>query len=354
MKTNAPALYPNEKVSERVTAYSQEHSTPLPKHITEYHAWVDQNHERSGYMSSNFQSQFHVLLSQLIEAKRVIEIGVYAGYSALVWSHAVGPDGKVVGLEYSPEYAKLSEEGFQKLGVKNIEIIVGDAHDSLPKLASPEPYDLIFIDAEKSGYPGYLQAILDGSQPGASSRILRPGGLIVADNVLRRGIIADDSDDNPWVAKQSRPPLRASPPPLTFAERRAVLHALKRHCRIDFFRKIRPTTRNASDLAKEFVIHIFPRHMAKKHVELVEDSPLHGPWPGPPDTVSFVARNLRRSIRDQPALKDGFSDWETGGQLQEDGDAPAKAADIGPRHYAQRRQKRREAKKGLGGILEDF
>lgn len=231
--------------------------------------------------------------------------------------------------------------------------------------------------------------------------------------------------------------IKASPPPLTFAERRAVLHALKRHCRIDFFRKIRnnpssflslteseeaarslisrsplryqlsvdpndlsahplpqmtepsdstdpscdptktqaaatgetaatttttttttttakPTTRNASDLAKEFVIHIFPRHMAKKHVELVEDSPLHGPWPGPPDTVSFVARNLRRSIRDQPALKDGFSDWETGGQLQEDGDAPAKAADIGPRHYAQRRQKRREAKKGLGGILEDF
>jgi len=73
----------------------------------------------------------------------------------------------------------------------------------LPKLASPEPYDLIFIDAEKSGYPGYLQAILNGSQPGASSRILRPGGLIVADNVLRRGIIADDSDDNPWVARQA-------------------------------------------------------------------------------------------------------------------------------------------------------
>lgn len=58
---------------------------------------------------------------------------MYAGYSALVWSHAVGPDGKVVGLEYSPEYAKLSEEGFQKLGVKNIEIIVGDAHDSYVK-----------------------------------------------------------------------------------------------------------------------------------------------------------------------------------------------------------------------------
>lgn len=75
---------------------------------------------------------------------------------------------------------------------------------SLPKLDLSEPYDLIFIDAEKSGYPRYLQQILDGSQPGSSTRILRPGGLIVADNVLRRGIIADDSDDNPWVAKQAK------------------------------------------------------------------------------------------------------------------------------------------------------
>ncbi|PKS07560.1 hypothetical protein jhhlp_006164 [Lomentospora prolificans] len=204
MKTDSPALYPNEKVGERVTVYSQTHSTPLPKHITEYHAWVDQNHERSNYMSSNFQSQLHVLLSHLIGAKRVLEIGVYAGYSALVWAHAVGPDGKVTGLEYSPEYAKLSEEGFKKLGVKNIEIVVGDAHETLPKLDLSEPYDLIFIDAEKSGYPRYLQQILDGSQPGSSTRILRPGGLIVADNVLRRGIIADDSDDNPWVAKQAK------------------------------------------------------------------------------------------------------------------------------------------------------
>lgn len=203
MKTDTPALYPNEKVGERVTKYSQVHSTPLPKHITEYHAWVDANHERSGYLTSNFQSQFHILLSRLIGAKRVLEIGVYAGYSALVWAHAVGPEGKVTGLEYSAEYAKLAEEGIEKNGVKNIEIIVGDALETLPKLNPSEPYDIIFIDAQKSGYPTYLNQILDGSRPGAANRILRPGGLIVADNVLRRGIIADDSDDNPWVVKQA-------------------------------------------------------------------------------------------------------------------------------------------------------
>jgi len=70
MKTGAPVLYPNEKVAERVTEYSQNHSTPLPSHIPEYHAWVDGNHERSGYLTSNFQSQLHVLLSRLIGAKR--------------------------------------------------------------------------------------------------------------------------------------------------------------------------------------------------------------------------------------------------------------------------------------------
>ena len=75
---------------------------------------------------------------------------------------------------------------------------------SLPQLNPSEPYDLIFIDAQKSGYPTYLQQILEKSQPGAANRLLRPGGLIVADNVLRRGIIADDSSDNPWVAEQVR------------------------------------------------------------------------------------------------------------------------------------------------------
>lgn len=68
----------------------------------------------------------------------------------------------------------------------------------LPELNPSEPYDLIFIDAQKDGYPAYLDAILSGSQPGGSKRILKPGGLILADNVLRRALVADSSEANPF------------------------------------------------------------------------------------------------------------------------------------------------------------
>lgn len=67
----------------------------------------------------------------------------------------------------------------------------------LSTLKPEEPYDLIFIDAQKSGYPKYLRDILAGSQPGSTNRLLRPGGFIIADNVLRRGLVADGSEDNP-------------------------------------------------------------------------------------------------------------------------------------------------------------
>jgi hypothetical protein len=72
----------------------------------------------------------------------------------------------------------------------------------LKKLRPEEPYDLIFIDAQKSGYPTYLSTILAKSPSGGGSgpRLLRAGGLIVADNALQRGLVADPSDDNPWAA----------------------------------------------------------------------------------------------------------------------------------------------------------
>lgn len=70
MKTGVPVLYPNEKVAERVTEYSANHSTPLPKHITEFHAQVVNSNERSEYLTSNFQSQCHTLLARMIGAKR--------------------------------------------------------------------------------------------------------------------------------------------------------------------------------------------------------------------------------------------------------------------------------------------
>lgn len=68
---------------------------------------------------------------------------------------------------------------------------------SLSKLEPEEPYDIVFIDAQKSEYPDYLQKIIDMSQPGQGKRLLRPGGLIIGDNAMRAALVADASDDNP-------------------------------------------------------------------------------------------------------------------------------------------------------------
>ncbi|TQN72346.1 putative caffeoyl-CoA O-methyltransferase 1 [Colletotrichum shisoi] len=203
MKSSVSVLYPNESVARNVTTYSESRSTDLPAHIVAYHEHIDATQpETSMLMISNFQAQNHIWLAKLIGAKRVLEIGVYVGYSGMIWSHAVGPDGTVTGLEFNADYAKQAEAAWAANGITNASVIVGDALETLPALSPSEPYDLIFIDAQKSGYPAYLSTILAASAPSSSTRLLRAGGLVVADNVLRRGIVADDSDENPWVVKE--------------------------------------------------------------------------------------------------------------------------------------------------------
>ncbi|KAI9649238.1 hypothetical protein NHQ30_001806 [Ciborinia camelliae] len=120
------------------------------------------------------------------------------------WSEAVGPEGHVTGLEFSPEYAETAREAFTKNNLNNIEILTGDARESIKSLIATlqEPYDLIFIDADKTSYPTYLDLILSLSPPSSTkSRLLRPGGLILADNILRRALVADSSVSNPWALK---------------------------------------------------------------------------------------------------------------------------------------------------------
>ncbi|KAL7957239.1 S-adenosyl-L-methionine-dependent methyltransferase [Trichoderma compactum] len=196
-KTTTAALYPNAKVAAEVGTYSERNSTALPKNLIEYRDSIVESRSDSDYMVSSLQAQSLAFFARAFGAKRILEIGSYVGFSALVWAHAVGQDGKVTGLEFSEEYAKIANEAFEKQGLRNVEIIVGDALQTLSTLKPEEPYDLIFIDAQKSGYPDYLRDILAGSQPGSTTRLLRPGGIIIADNVLRRALVADGSEENP-------------------------------------------------------------------------------------------------------------------------------------------------------------
>ncbi|EFY89661.1 putative O-methyltransferase [Metarhizium acridum CQMa 102] len=209
MKGGYTRLFDDQASGDKVSEYADAHSTPLPAHITAYHAHASASRQDSEMLSSNFQSKLHLFLARSIGAKRdvavsepanadgllkiVLEVGVYVGYSAMLWAHATGPDGLVTGLEYSPELAEIAQDALAKEGINNVEIIVGDAAETLPKVSPSTPYDIIFLDADKPGYSKYLSIILASSQPGSKNRLLRPGGLIIADNVLRRGHVADPS-----------------------------------------------------------------------------------------------------------------------------------------------------------------
>ena len=127
MKTPTNVLYPNDEVAKNVVEYAGAHSTTLPKHITDYHAWIVANHPRSHYIISNNQAQLNLFMARVVGAKRILEIGTFIGYSSLAWAHAVGKDGHVTTLEFSEEYASAARELFKKHDIENVEVVQGDA-----------------------------------------------------------------------------------------------------------------------------------------------------------------------------------------------------------------------------------
>ena len=129
------------------------------------------------------------LWCRLIGATRVLEIGTLGGYSATWFARAVGERGSVTTLELDARAAEVAKENWRLAGVADrVEVVVGLAVDTLTSLisADTDPYDLVFIDADKKNNLTYLEAAL---------ALTRPGSLIVIDNVVRGGRIVGDSDD---------------------------------------------------------------------------------------------------------------------------------------------------------------
>ena len=125
------------------------------------------------------------LLAQAIGARRVLEIGTLGGYSTCCLARAVEEGGEVVTLELDPRHARVARENLDGAGVGDrVRIVVGNASASLATLQAQDcpPFDFVFIDADKGGYPLYLEA---------SVGLCRPGALIVADNVVRGGRVLD-------------------------------------------------------------------------------------------------------------------------------------------------------------------
>jgi len=130
------------------------------------------------------------ILVRAVGARRVLEIGTLGGYSAIWMARALAPGGKIISLEVDPRHAAVARANLERAGVAAlVEVRVGPAIDMLPQLPPDDLFDLAFIDADKVSYPAYLEW---------ATLLVRPGGLIVADNVLRGGQVLDEAtaDEN--------------------------------------------------------------------------------------------------------------------------------------------------------------
>ncbi|GAB2602759.1 O-methyltransferase [Pseudactinotalea suaedae] len=136
------------------------------------------------------QGALLAMLVQIAGARRVLELGTLAGYSTIWFARAVGEGGHVVSLELEPRNAEIAAQNLERAGVsERVEILVGPAADSAQQLveAGVEPFDLVFIDADKPSNPRYLAAAL---------ALTRAGAVIVVDNVVRDGaVVRADSGD---------------------------------------------------------------------------------------------------------------------------------------------------------------
>ena len=142
------------------------------------------------------QGQFMALLVKLIGAKRIIEVGTFTGYSSLCMARALPDDGELICCDLSEQWTNVAKRYWQQAGVqRKIKLVLAPARDTLQSLLDDQQqgqFDLAFIDADKESYDDYYEQCL---------QLLRPNGLILLDNMLWSGRVADpESTDEDTVA----------------------------------------------------------------------------------------------------------------------------------------------------------
>ena len=155
---------------------------PLQRELREETATL----ELSRMQISPEQAQFMSMLVKLTKARRIIEIGVFTGYSSMSLALALPPDGFILACDINEEWTRIAQRYWRRAEVADkIELRLGPALETLEKLirkGEQSTFDFAFIDADKTHYTEYYEACL---------KLIRPGGLIVVDNVLWGGSVAD-------------------------------------------------------------------------------------------------------------------------------------------------------------------
>ncbi len=157
------------------------------------------SHAQANMQIAPEQGQFMGLLVKLMGARRILEIGTFTGYSSLCMAMALPVHGRITTCDISEEWTNIAQRYWDEAGVDNrVELHLGPALDTIDKLLAEgqeRKFDLVFIDADKENYVGYYEYALN---------LLRPGGLILVDNVLWSGkVIEADMQDKDTIAIRS-------------------------------------------------------------------------------------------------------------------------------------------------------
>jgi caffeoyl-CoA O-methyltransferase len=172
-----------------VAEYAHDYTKPVPDLLEQLREETYREMSLPQMQVGRIEGRFLKTLVQLMQARRVLEIGMFTGYSALMLAAGLPADGQLITCDIDPKAAAIARRYFDASPYGNlIEIRLGPALETIATLSAP--FDLVFIDADKTNYPNYYEACLP---------LLREGGLLIADNVLWSGkvvapVAAQDAD----------------------------------------------------------------------------------------------------------------------------------------------------------------
>lgn len=164
-----------------ITSYIREkttHNNPMLLELEEYAK------ENNVPIAEPETARLLSVLTKLLRPKRILEVGCAIGYSSAIMSEGLAPDGEIITIEYDPNTAAIARNNIKKAGLcDKITVVEGDAKDYLSFLDEDESFDIVFLDGPKAHYLFMLDDAV---------RLLKKGGLLISDNILFKGMTADD------------------------------------------------------------------------------------------------------------------------------------------------------------------
>lgn len=162
--------------------YIERHITPEPAFLSRLERDTNLRRVNGRMCSGRLQGRVLKMLTRMIAPERVLEMGTFTGYSALCIAEGLPEGGRLTTIEYEDELEEPVREAISGAGMADrVELLIGDAAEICSGM-EPESYDMIFIDADKREYPQYFRE---------AKRLVRPGGYIIADNILWDGHVAE-------------------------------------------------------------------------------------------------------------------------------------------------------------------